>query len=101
MVTSDINRQEIGTQSLNCEITSDEVRLSTLSANREKSLRDDGIPIELRNNRSCIVYLTRLFNSCLKSSTVPELWSRGNIKTGSRKKCNDAPRDPLNYRGSQ
>ena len=82
MVTSHINRQEIDTQFLNCEITFDEVHVhqSTLSANREESLGNDGILIELLNNRNCIVYLTRLFNSCLKSSTVPELWSRGIIR---------------------
>ena len=98
MVTSDINRQEIDTQSLNCDITFDEVRQSTLSANRGKALGDDGIPVEVLNNRNCIVYLTRLFNTCLRSSTVPELWSRGIIKP-ILKNCNDDPRDPLNYRG--
>ena len=98
MVTSDINRQEIDTQSLNCDITFDEVRQSALSANRGKALGDDGIPIEVLNNRNCIVYLTRLFNTCLRSSTVPELWSRGIIKP-ILKNCNDDPRDPLNYRG--
>ena len=98
MVTSDINRQEIDTQSLNCDITFDEVRQSTLSANRGKALGDDGIPVEVLNNRNCIVYLTRLFNTCLRSSTVPELWARGIIKP-ILKNCNDDPRDPLNYRG--
>ena len=98
MVTSDINRQEIDTQSLNCDITFDEVRQSALSANRGKALGDDGIPIEVLNNRNCIAYLTRLFNTCLRSSTVPELWSRGIIKP-ILKNCNDDPRDPLNYRG--
>ena len=88
-LTSDINRQEIDTQSLNCE---------TLSAHRGKALGDDGIPVEILNNRNCIVYLTRLFNTCLRSSTVPELWSRGIIKP-ILKNCNDDPRDPLNYRG--
>ena len=63
MVTPDINRQEIDNQSLNCDIIFDEVRQSTISANRGKALRDDGIPIEVLNNRNCIVYLTRLFNN--------------------------------------
>ena len=67
IVTSDISRQKINTQSLNCDITFDEVLHSTLSANRGKALGDD-------NNRNCIVYLTSLFNTCLRSSTVPELW---------------------------
>ena len=54
--------------------------------------------IEVLNNRNCIVYLTRLSNTCLRSSTVPELWSRGIIKP-ILKNSNDDPRDPLNYRG--
>ena len=58
---------------------------------------NDGIPIEVLNNRNCMVYLTRLFNTCLGSSTVPELWSRGIIKP-ILKNFNDDPGDPLNYR---
>ena len=59
MVTSDINWQEIDTQSLNCGITFDELRQSTLFANLVTALGDDGIPIAVANNQNCTVYLTR------------------------------------------
>ena len=96
MVTSDINRQEIGTQFLNCDMTFDQVRQSISSSNRGKASGDDGIPIEVLNNQNCVVYLTKLFNTCLRYKkaifykkrslwTVPELQSSGIIQPIKKK----------------
>ena len=82
------------TTRLNAAITEDEVRFALISARKEKSLGEDGIPEEVLLNNSCLSYLVNLFNACFDAGHIPDIWSRGIICPVSTKDH----RDPLNYR---
>ncbi len=86
------------TTSLNAIITIDEIRFAVAGAAKGKAVGDDGIPLEVLHNDTCINYLVTLFNVCFDSATIPEQWSKGIINPIVKDPKSD-PRHPLNYRG--
>ena len=86
------------TTTLNANITVDEVRFALVSANKGKAFGEDGIPIEVLHNDSCLSYLVNLFNVCFEEGHIPAAWARGIICPILKDPKNDL-RDPLNYRG--
>ena len=86
------------TTTLNAAITEDEVRFALISASKGKSLGEDGIPVEVLLNNSCLSYLVNLFNACFEAGHIPDIWSRGIICPILKDFTKDH-RDLLNYRG--
>ena len=60
-------------------ITIDEVQGALNRSKNDKSLGDDGIPVEVLRNDLSVTYLVKLFNVCFHTGTVPDQWSRGII----------------------
>ena len=79
-------------------ITIDEVQGALNRSKNDKSLQDDGIPVEILRNDLSVAYLVKLFNVCFQTGTVPDQWSRGIIISIPKDAKNDL-RDPMNYRG--
>ena len=86
------------TTTLNATITVDEVRFALVSSNKGKAFGEDGIPIEVLHNDSCLSYLVNLFNVCFEEEHIPAAWARAIICPILKDPKNDH-RDPLNYRG--
>ena len=63
-------------------------------ASKGKAIGHDGIPIEVLNNDSCVLYLAKLFNVCFQAGDIPESWSRGIINP-IPKNLKDDSRNPL------
>ena len=85
-------------ESLDCEISVNEVyNMLTVSKNG-KSPGFDEIPVELYKNETSLFALTRIFNICFNCGKVPEMWSKGVITPIPKNSTSD-PRDPMMYRG--
>ena len=82
----------------NAVITEYKVIFALISARKGKSLGEDGIPVEVLLNNSCLSYLINLFNACFEAGHIPVIWSRGIISPILKDSTKDH-RDPLNYRG--
>ena len=61
------------TTTLNAAITEDEVRFALISARKGKSLGEDGIPVEVHLNNSCLSYRVNLFNACFETGHIPDI----------------------------
>ena len=84
--------------SLNKEITYEEVENAVYRAKLRKATGFDGIPAEVLRNESCINLLYRIISYCFKNGEVPSEWTKGIINPIPKPDAKDA-RDPLNYRG--
>lgn len=88
----------IDTTPLNTWITVEEIRYALVKAGKGKALGNDRVPMEVLNNNTCVLYLSKLFNTCFDTGVVPSAWLYG-IITPIPKNIKDDPREPLNYRG--
>ena len=86
------------TSPLNAEVTVEEVRFAVMGAAKGKALGDDNIPVETLQNKVCIQYFVKLFNTCLNAGTIPDSWGKGIINP-ILKDVKADQREPLNYRG--
>ena len=94
------------TTSLNEPITIDEVRFALTPAKKGKAVGEDGIPMEVLQNKECIAYLVYLYNACFETASIPDVWSHGIIHPIIKDSKNDIikdfkndHRDPFHYRG--
>ena len=83
--------------SLNTEKTVNDIRYAIKQASKGKAIGHDGIPTEVLDNDSCVLYLAKLFNVCFHAGVIPES-SRGIINPIPKNPKDDS-HNPLNHRG--
>ena len=93
-----INNRQINVDSLNTDITYQEIYDSVYSAKLRKAAGFDGIPSEVLRYDICVELLYKIISHCFKNGEVPSEWTRGIIKPIPKSETKDA-RNPLSYRG--
>ena len=83
---------------LNKDITLNEVKLVTKSAKFKKAVGIDMIPNEVLKNPNLLNLMHNLFQLCFDSGKIPQPWTQAIIHPIPKSKENDQ-RIPLNYRG--
>ena len=85
-------------ESLNTEISHQEVFASVSHAKRNKACGLDGVPVEVLGSITVQRFLTAFFNACFKTGVVPTAWNIGILHPIIKDSSQDN-RDPHNYRG--
>lgn len=64
---------------LDCEISVEDVLNALLPSENGKAPGYDEIPVEIYNNQTTLMALTRMFNVCYNSGKEPFMWSKSVI----------------------
>lgn len=97
-VNTTVSDDQIDISMLDGEISNYEIINVMRNAKKGKACGVDDIPLEALCNDTCLIFLRKLFNICLETGVVPEMWQKGIINPipkGSM--AND--KDPNLYRG--
>ncbi|MEW8546052.1 MAG: hypothetical protein AB2693_21220, partial [Candidatus Thiodiazotropha sp.] len=92
------NDEQLNLDSLNMDITYQEVHDAVYRAKLRKASGFDGIPSEILRYDICIELLYKIISYCFKNGEIPTEWTKGIIYPIPKSDSKDA-RDPLNYRG--
>ena len=84
--------------SLNTDITYQEVYDAVYRAKLRKTAGFDGIPSEVLRYDICVELLYKIISHCFKNGEVPSEWTTGIINSIPKSETKDA-RNPLRYRG--
>ena len=93
-----INNRQINMDSLNTDITYQEVYDAVYRAKLRKAAGFDGIPSEVLRYDICVELLCKIISHCFKTGEVPSEWTRGIINPIPKSETKDA-RNPLSYHG--
>ncbi|XP_045215299.2 uncharacterized protein LOC123565496 [Mercenaria mercenaria] len=85
-------------ETLNNNISVQEVRKAIFKAKSGKSLGFDGFPYEIFKNDTFVSYLHVLFNVCFNSGKISSDWGKCIVNPTPKSSTNDI-RDPMSYRG--
>ena len=92
------NNNNLNVDSLNQDITYQEVYEAVYRAKLRKAAGFDGIPSEVLRYDICIELLHKIISYCFKNGEVPTEWTKGIINPIPKSDTQDA-RNPLSYRG--
>ena len=93
-----LNNSNLNVESLNSDITYQEVYESVYRAKLRKAAGFDSIPSEVLRFDICIELLHKIISYCFKSGEIPTEWTKGIINPIPKSDTQDA-RNPLSYRG--
>ena len=93
-----LSNSDLNVESLNSDITYQEVYESVYRAKLRKAAGFDSISSEVLRFDICIELLHKIISYCFKSGEIPTEWTKGIINPIPKSDTQDA-RNPLSYRG--